>query len=545
MKPHSLIAIAVLGVGLGAQTQDPSAPGPLPVTNTQYKFESVQIPQIAYPVDIWATVWHPEDLSGAPYPLLVFLHGNHGICRQVGTSSDFATSLTPPFCPAGFTQTQNHLGYDYVASRLAGYGYIIVSINANAINTRPNGNSERGRLVQEHLRYWAIWNSSEGGFPFNKTFSGKVNLRNVGLMGHSRGGEGVRAAYNFNRREGSPFGIRAVLEVGPVDFGRLNTTSPNPLFNVDGVPFSVILPACDADVSDNQGMRVYDRARVIRETSTAPKSQIYIYAANHNFYNSQWAPEDSLFRCIDFPILTVRPPQEQIGLVYMMGFFRNYIGGEDFRNLFTGDSTPPESVGVPIAQSYQESSNDILLIDDFSARRAPDVNSAGGSNLTTNVDVRACAGSICNTPAPGAWFNDPATFAGKISWPLDTKDTPTLTMRLAEGGEGQDVSKMMMVAFRVAAQFSTLNPVLPASQNFSVRLLDASGKTSTSVAAADARPIPYPTGWGYRRSMLRTMRLPLESFKGVDLTSIAAIQFVFDKTPQGAIFLTDVHLSPR
>lgn len=543
MRTALLLALSALA--LCAQTPDPSAPGPLPVTNTQYKFESVQIPQIPYPVDVWATVWHPDDLSAGPYPLLVFLHGNHGICRQPGTTADVASSLPPPACPTGFIQTPNHQGYDYVAARLAGYGYIIVSINANAINTRPNGNSERGRLVQEHLRYWAVWNSPEGGFPFGKQYSGKVNIKNVGLMGHSRGGEGVRAAYTFNRQEGSPFGIRSVLEIGPVDFGRLSSTVPNPLFNVDNVPWSVILPACDADVSDNQGMRVYDRARVLRETATAPKSQIYVYAANHNFYNSQWTPEDSLFRCIDFPILTARPPQEQIGLVYMMGFFRTYNGGEDFRNLFTGDAAPPESVGVPIAQSYQESPNDILLIDDFSARRAPDVNSAGGSNLTANLAIKACSSNSCNDPTPGSWFNDPATFAGKLSWPADGKETPTLTMRLAEGGEAQDISRMTLLAFRVSAQFSTLNPLSAASQNFSVRLIDGTGKASTSVAAAEARPIPYPTGWGYRRSMLRTMRLPLDAFKGVDLTKVAAVQFVFDKTPQGAIFLTDVHLSPR
>lgn len=528
-----------------AQAPDPSEPGPLPVTNTQYRFDSVQIPQIPYSVDIWATVWHPADLSGGPYPLLVFQHGNHGICRQVGTTSDFATSLTPPLCPAGFTQTPNHLGYDYIASRLAGYGYIVVSVNANAINTRPNGNPERGRLIQEHLRYWTIWNSADGGFPFGKTFSGKVNLRNIGLMGHSRGGEGVRAAYNFNRQEGSPFGIRALLEIGPVDFGRLNSTTPNPVFNVDGVPFAVILPACDGDVSDNQGMRVYDRARYIPETSPAPKTQLYVYAANHNFYNSQWTPEDSLFRCIDFPILTQRPPQEQIGLVYVMGFFRNYIGGEDFRSLFTGDVAPPESVGVPIAQSYQESPNEIQLIDDFSARQSPDVNVAGGANLTANLAIKTCSSNTCNDPPPGAWFNDPATTVAKISWPQDSKDTPTLTMRLKAGGTSLDISKMAILAFRVAAQHSPLNPVLAASQNFSVRLVDSTGKTSASVAAADRRPIPYPTGYGYRRSMLRTMRFTLESFKGVDLADIVAVQFVFDKQPQGAIFLTDVHLSPR
>ncbi|MBI3680895.1 MAG: hypothetical protein HY235_10920 [Acidobacteria bacterium] len=154
IRTHALLVI-LAGVAC-AQSPDPSAPGPLPVTNTFYRFNAVQIPTIPYPVDIWATVWHPDGLAGGPYPLLLFLHGNHGICRQPGTKFDFGTTLTPPLCPAGFEETPNHLGYDYIASRLAGYGYIVASISANAVNVRPNGNAERGRLTQEHLRYCAL-----------------------------------------------------------------------------------------------------------------------------------------------------------------------------------------------------------------------------------------------------------------------------------------------------------------------------------------------------------------------------------------------------
>ncbi|MBL8231477.1 MAG: hypothetical protein JNL98_23480, partial [Bryobacterales bacterium] len=76
--------------------QDPSDPGPMPVVNTQYLFEGQLIPQVPYPVDLWGTVWHPEDLSKGPYPLIVLLHGNHGVCRQPGSMMDLAFTTPPP-----------------------------------------------------------------------------------------------------------------------------------------------------------------------------------------------------------------------------------------------------------------------------------------------------------------------------------------------------------------------------------------------------------------------------------------------------------------
>src|SRR5262249_24133204 len=55
---------------------------------------------------------------------------------------------------------------------------------------------------------------------------GQIDFNNVGMMGHSRGGEGIRAAYN-QYRDGAadpitaaipvPVNFRALFEIGPVD----------------------------------------------------------------------------------------------------------------------------------------------------------------------------------------------------------------------------------------------------------------------------------------------------------------------------------------
>jgi hypothetical protein len=546
-----LIFLLLLASSLTAQapkatSPDPSDFGPLDVSLSVYRIDARLVPGVPYPVDIWANLWFPANLPGGPYPLVIFLHGNHGVCRRPGTQVDVGV-INPPACPAGFEQTPNHAGYDYVASRLASHGYIVASINANAVNVRANGNSERGRLLQEHLRYWRLWNSAAGAYPFGRQFSGKVNLDNIGLFGHSRGGEGVRAAYNFNRQERAPFGLKAILELGPVDFGRNNNAAfPNPRFDVDNVPFSVLLPACDGDVLDNQGMRPYDRARILPEAQNpSPKSQIYIIGANHNFSNSEWTPEDPGFRCIDLPIITQRAVQENISAVYIMGFFRHYVGGENFKGLFTGDLNPPASVTLPIQTAYTESPERILTIANFTGTgEAIGANTAGGAVASTNAIVSRCAGASCSTPPPNDWVHDADVSAARIAWPESSASgaaTPSFRIDVAADSAPRDVSRFGMLSFRAAVKFDSRNSIVDGSR-FSVILRDSAGNTR-AVRTQDYTPLPYPLGYFYRRAVLKTVRIPLADFRGVDLTKVTQIELRFDQAAAGHIYLTDVHFT--
>ena len=544
-----MLFIAIAAHAFAQTAKDPTSMGSLAVVTAEYKITAVTLPTVSYPVDVWGAVYYPEDLSKGPYPLVLILHGNHGICRLPDTQVDFGTTTFPPNCPQGQIPTPNHTGYEYFAKRLASNGYIVASANANSINVRANGNPERGALALEHLRYWEAWNSARGGAPFGTRFSGKVDLQNIGLMGHSRGGEGVLAGLEFNRQAGRPFGIKGVITIGPVDFGRTSsttfTTTGNPVYDATDVAYAVILPSCDADVSDNQGMRVYDRASGIAEkTRPTPKSHLYIVGANHNFYNSEWTPEDPGFSCIDFPIITDRQQQEAIGMTYVMGFMRTHLGGEDFKYLFNGDAEQPPAIRTPVQHAYTESPSKTLLIDDFTDQFTPDVNTAGGPNASGNIKVIRCIGGGCNLPPPAAWRHDPNLAVARLDWPGTASGTPYYAIHVGKGATPADVSAYALLSFRVAEAFDQKNPLI-GSQNFSIRLLDATGASSKAVAVADYKPITYPTGYGTRRSVLRSVRIPLADFKGVDLRRLLRVDLIFDKQPQGAIFLGDVLFSPK
>jgi hypothetical protein len=510
--------------GVGPPASDPSELGPFVVSTDEYRFNNVSVPRVPYPVDLWGVVFYPTGLPEGPYPLVIFLHGNHGICRQ-GTS-DFCAP-DPPSCPGGYTQTPNHRGYDYAASRLASYGYIVVSISANAINCRADGIPERGRLVLAHLDRWAIWNSPDGAPPFGARFSGKVDLNNTGLMGHSRGGEGVRAAYNYNYNEGLGYGINAVYEIGPVDFNRR--------FNIFDTPWSVLLPGCDGDVSDNQGMRAFDRAQTLSEPIyPSPKAQQFIWGTNHNFYNQEWLNDDG--RCM-LQTRISKENQEQAGRVYLMGFFRTFLGGESFYDLFTADHTPPASVQTVVDSAYTEGRDYLTIIDDFTASQSPNVNTAGGANTANNLGISTCSSNCGST-----WRHDPVKRAGAITWPGGGSGTPSFQLALAPGGAAVDVSGNASLSFRVAEQLSTLNPS-SGIQNFSVVLVTAGGTVSNPATIANYGAVRIPVGSVDRKSVLKTVRVPLDLFRA-DLTQVTHIKFLFDQVATGAIFMSDIVFSP-
>ena len=126
----------------------------------------------------------------------------------------------------------------------------------------------------------------------------------------------------------------------------------------------MILPYCDGDVADLQGVHFYDDARYNVPGDLAPKHYILVMGANHNFYNTIWSPSSSPYPGVADDWLAFVPggssdpqcgvvggnrrltesQQRGTGLAYMSAFFRAYVGGEtQFVPVLTGDAPPPPS----------------------------------------------------------------------------------------------------------------------------------------------------------------------------------------------------------
>src|ERR1700694_3446144 len=199
-RTQSWILVLVLGPA-AAFAQDPGTPGPCTVAQAEYNFGDTAFTPTDFPgpVEVIAQVKYPVANATCPGPfaLVIFLHGRHATCY-----SGASAFLEWP-CSPGRSSIPSYQGYGYIQDVLASWGYIVASIGANGVNAVDNfvfdlGANARAQLIQHHLDRWNTWNTS-GGPPFDTLFVGRVNLNNVGTMGHSRGGEGVAAHFILNR----------------------------------------------------------------------------------------------------------------------------------------------------------------------------------------------------------------------------------------------------------------------------------------------------------------------------------------------------------
>ncbi|TYP73941.1 alpha/beta hydrolase [Paenibacillus methanolicus] len=272
--------------------------------------------QTSLPVN--GRVWMPE--GEGRFPLVLIVHGNH---------------LAEQFSDGG---------YAYLGELLASRGFITISVDENFLNYSvwggiPNQDFKvRAWMLLKHLQQIGAF-SKQIGNPF----AGHVDLGQVVLMGHSRGGQAAPMAADWTRwfkddktlADLGEYRIQSVVAIAPTDKAIDKSSAV-----LKDVNYLTIQGALDGDVNDFYGDRQYGRVS-FSNTAAAGfrfKSSIYIGEANHSRFNTDWgAMDDSLpgGLFLDRSGMMEADDQREIAKVYISAFLEATIHGKDeYRPLF-------------------------------------------------------------------------------------------------------------------------------------------------------------------------------------------------------------------
>jgi hypothetical protein len=602
----------------------------------------------------------------------------------------------------------SYKGYNYLAEELASHGYVVLSIDADAVNDINEydgqaraqlflGTLDRLRQIDKNGQ---VGENGESG-PLD-VLKGKLDFTRIGIMGHSRGGQGVSSAIKYNQtrvgvsqddlmdalkknpgflkignedfsdlaasvtpgieyqaavagkaasidekklteivtKHGITSGgisidtIKAVLLSDPFSFDKIfpdlkeaiipavpalpaiaavpasidtakfdaaikkhnifyaagrETIPPydfkgafmlapmdnNANLGVNNVPLANLLPSCDGDVANLDGALSFDHNRFGPTTDTAPRYQILVKGANHDFYNRQWGDDGTGEYCSPTrkdSIRLNRPDQERNGLFLINSFMRYHVGGEQkFAAYWNGTAQLPDaacqsSVGPcdeRVDLTVQKGAKRRKLIARFERDGSIDRNELGGTiSLKGFADFARCEMSFANrekagdcTPTRLAAFEYKKPRGQGL---LSNSDHLELAWSAPNASivtdlKGLSARGMDSLTFRIGV-------VRPMGQEVLVTLTDTAGRTSTLTASdfsnalynaprpkADGRPLkdhPDDLPFAYKgevKILMNMVAIPLKAFEGVDTNNLKELKLVFPKDG-GKVAITDIQL---
>lgn len=624
--PSRAVAVPDVATAAPPLGANPAEPGTYDWTESIYKFGDQAIPLAAIGGvrgEMEGKIYLPT--TGGARPTVILLHGRHTSCYTAvtGTPSNplrwpCTTAPGPAEAPydTGRMSIPSYAGYDGTARALASRGYAVVSISANAINSNDNelaadqGAQARGQLLLDTLTmldkatkgeavsYYDAFTGrdvtlaqalTEGSASYAlrapgfvngapeldtitpATLQGRFDLSTIGMMGHSRGGEGVTSAATLNQALATPWNIESILPLAPVDFGRM--TVPN-------IPMNVILPYCDGDVSNQQGQHMLDDSRYAYGDD-ALRTATWVMGSNHNFYNTVWTPGEYAYSVSDdwsnstarrteptcgtdasVAATSIRmTPAEQYaqGTSYMTAWFRLTLGGEtQFLPMFDGSGTVPAALNgedvrtvatAPASKratiaTFESASSLVRTFGTASANPC-----ASMSGRTTPQNLGFCTTTMASaqlphwTPASNGG-NVPATPLTRMLWTSGTGE-----VRVSVPAGKRDARSFERLSVKMAADESVVT-----GTDLTLTVVDKAGVTWSSLVSA-LNPfalVRMPTSESsaatttLKKVVLQQVNVPVVTLAaaGLDTADLREVRFTAaqgaDAVATGGAYLSDL-----
>ena len=511
---------------------DPGLAGPHAVVTSDYTLTPVKVARMKEPIEMVGHVVEPDPLAvTGPRPLVLLMHGRHNYCYLDERDPDVDLYTWPCLAPA--KEIPSHLGYDYIQRRLASQGFATVSIRVNGINAQDDrvpdaGAGARASLVIAHLEHWASIAAEH-----------QVDLDQVVLVGHSRGGEGVNRA-SIRIPADAPYRIAGQVLLAPTDFGV--QTAPY-------VPTVTVLPYCDGDVSDLQGQQFTDVARDLTTDDTSLKSSVLVMGANHNYFNTEWTPGMSQAQSWDDWYSAPKAPcgkkspgrlsaaeQRQVGRTFVAGAVRLFTGEDQYLPLYDGSAVTVASVGDADVRSH-------ALGGGRDTRRP-----GRGATLTLpeGAEAQLCTGVV---GYENRFAQCGRTLDDVIAphWVTAGSRVPTRRfLEMAWTATGQRAGLAFGDPLDLSAGRLELRTIVDAAEgdaHLDVRLTDADG-ASVQLTPEGGGLVPALLRDAYLTKLwAQTVVVDTSAAVGVDLTRISQVELV-SKDPRGRVWVADVSQAP-
>ena len=477
-------------VTIKTKTVDVSPFASIPKTQQKHRLQFWGFDLKKAPIN--ARVWYPD--GSGPFPLVLIVHGNHD--------------------PEAFSDP----GYAYLGELLASRGFIMASVDENFINGISEENDGRAWMLLKHLEAWKQFNETEGG-PLH----GRVDMSNIALMGHSRGGEAAAVAASFNTLKFYPddfkqkfnfnFAIKSVVAIAPVDGQYKPTGQFTPLENVN---YLLIHGSHDGDVSTAVGLRQYERLK-FTDNHDHFKAVLFMYRANHGQWNTTWGNKDNgprSARSLDLRGLIDPEAQRQFAKVVISGFLEATMHGKreyvpmfrDHRNM--GEWLPKTMYTTRFQESGYHSLVDFTEDVDLTTGASKDI-AITGEHLSTwqekAVPFRGRGSDTQNHNAAWVGWNNELAGGAKTDEPAsdakpgdktktpDAKPAPKSTKQATAGSAAANTKQA--TAEPAAAPPKKMGP--PAVYSVAVpdalrREWDISGESSLTVSLAVTNTKPGP-----------------------------------------------------
>jgi hypothetical protein len=438
-------------------------------------------------------------------------------------------------------------------------------------------------MLLEHLKVWRKWNETRSN-PFYK----RIDLDNVALMGHSRGGEAAATAALFNKLAYYPddatirfnyrYPIKSIVAIAPAD-GQYRPAGQWRL--LEDINYFTTQGANDADVSSFMGSRQWDHVRFTGNGSFF-KSELYIYRANHGQFNTVWGRTDAGAPQSWF--LNLRPllkgeDQRQIAKVYLSAFLeatlhnlREYVPlFADYRRI---RAWLPDTLYV---NRYEDSAE--RVVSDFNEDTDVTTTTVSGGRLDgRNLSVwregkipyrdgdRDYNGVFLGwnrEHTKGKPEPPPATYSIDLpealarGWRLDGRSALVLSVAVSD----EKAPPLGKKPDDKADETDKQGKKKPELTDFTVEMLGSDG-ISTALPLSHFRPLLPPfavrftklehlDGEFYKKSsepIFQTVEMPLSAFaaqtKGFDPSKLKQIRLRFDRTPSRVIILSRIGFEP-